>query len=144
MNKIILTGRIANVLELKATTTGKSICEFRIATNRPVNRDGEKVADFVNCRVWNKSAENLVKYQTKGNLIAVIGRLQIDSYTDKEGNKRYSNYVLVEDLEYLERKKEDKEEEKKEDQEAINEYKDLRITTEVQEQFDYTEEELPF
>jgi len=144
MNKVILTGRIANDLELKATTTGKSICEFRIATNRPVNRDGEKVADFVNCRVWNKSAENLVKYQTKGNLIAVIGRLQIDSYTDKEGNKRYSNYVLVEDLEFLERKKEDKEEEKKEDQEVINEYKDLRITTEVQEQFDYTDEELPF
>ena len=141
MNKVILTGRIANDLEIRSTTTGKSICEFRLATNRPVNRDGEKVADFVNCRVWNKSAENLVKYQTKGNLIAVIGRLQIDSYTDKEGNKRYSSYVLVEDLEYLERKKDP--EENKEDQEE-NEYKDMNITTEFQQQFDYTDDELPF
>ena len=141
MNKVILTGRIANPLELRSTSTGKSVCEFRLATNRPVNRDGEKVADFVNCRVWNKSAENLVKFQTKGNLIAVIGRIQIDNYQDKEGNKRYNYYVLVEDLEYLERKKEP--EEKKENQEE-NEYKDLHITTEVQEQFDYTDEELPF
>ena len=141
MNKVILTGRIANDLEIRSTTTGKSICEFRLATNRPVNRDGEKVADFVSCRVWNKSAENLVKYQTKGNLIAVIGRIQIDSYTDKDGNKRYNNYVLVEDLEYLERKKDP--EENKEDQEVENEYKDLHITTEVQEQFDYSDE-LPF
>lgn len=142
MNKVILTGRIANDLEIRSTTTGKSICEFRLATNRPVNRDGEKVADFVSCRVWNKSAENLVKYQTKGNLIAVIGRIQIDSYTDKDGNKRYSNYVLVEDLEYLGRKKDP--EANKEEQEAENEYKDLHITTEVQEQFDYSDDELPF
>ena len=142
MNKVILTGRIANDLEIRSTTTGKSICEFRLATNRPVNRDGEKVADFVSCRVWNKSAENLVKYQTKGNLIAVIGRIQIDSYTDKDGNKRYSNYVLVEDLEYLGRKKDP--EANKEDQEVENEYKDLHITTEVQEQFDYSDDELPF
>ena len=141
MNKVILTGRIANPLELRSTSTGKSVCEFRLATNRPVNRDGEKVADFVNCRVWNKSAENLVKFQTKGNLIAVIGRIQIDNYQDKEGNKRFNYYVLVEDLEYLERKKEP--EEKKENQEE-NEFKDLHITTEVQEQFDYTDEELPF
>lgn len=137
MNKVVLTGRIANDLELRATTTGKSICEFRLATNRPVVRDGEKVADFINCQIWNKSAENLVKYQAKGNLIAVIGRLQVDSYKDKEGNNRYKNYVVVEDLEYLERKKED-------NQEVENEYKDISATTEVQEQFDYTDDELPF
>jgi len=106
MNKCIITGRIASNLELRATTTGKSICEFRIATNRPVTRDGERVTDFINCRVWNKQAENLVKYQAKGNLIAVIGRMQIDSYKDKEGNNRYNNYVLVEELEYLGTKKE--------------------------------------
>lgn len=137
MNKIVITGRIANDLEIRSTTTGKSICEFRIATNRPVTKDGERVADFINCRVWNKSAENLVKYQTKGNLIAVIGRMQVDTYTDKEGKKQYKSYVLVEDLEYLERKKED-------NQEVENEYKDISATTEVQEQFDYTDEELPF
>ena len=135
MNKVFITGRIANDLELRSTTTGKSICEFRIATNRPVVRDGEKVADFINCRVWNKSAENLVKYQTKGNLIAVIGRMQVDRYEDKEGNTRYSNYVLVEDLEYLERKKETNQE---------DEFKDMSVTTQVQDQFNYDDEDLPF
>lgn len=132
MNKVIITGRIANNLELRATSTGKSICEFRLATNRPVNRDGERVADFINCRVWNKTAENLVKYQTKGNLITVSGRMQVDTYEDKEGNKKYNTYVLVEDLEYLERKKEDIPEEK------------LQTKTQVQDQFKYTDEDLPF
>ena len=136
MNKAILTGRIANDLELKQTTTGKSICEFRLATNRPTNRDGERVADFINCRVWNKQAENLVKYQTKGNLIAVIGRMQVDAYQDKEGKNKYINYLLVEELEFLESRKDDKK--------VINEYKDLKTKTEVQEQFEYTDEDLPF
>lgn len=133
MNKAILTGRIATNLELKQTSTGKNICEFRLATNRPTNRDGERVADFINCRVWNKPAENLVKYQIKGNLIAVIGRMQVDIYQDKEGNNRYNNYLLVEELEFLEKKKEDD-----------NEFKDLKTKTEVQDQFEYTDEDLPF
>lgn len=133
MNKAILTGRIANDLELKQTTTGKSICEFRLATNRPTNRDGERVADFINCRVWNKQAENLVKYQTKGSLIAVIGRMQVDAYQDKDGKNKSYNYLLVEELEYLEKKKEE-----------ANEFQDLKTKTEVTDQFDYTDEDLPF
>lgn len=133
MNKAILTGRIANDLELRCTETGKSICEFRLATNRPVNRDGEKVADFINCRVWNKTAENLCKYQSKGNLIAVVGRTQVDVYQDKEGKTKYNNYILVEELEYLEAKK-------KEDIPVDK----LQTKTEVQEQFNYTDAELPF
>lgn len=100
-------------------------------------RDGERVADFVSCRVWNKTAENLARYQTKGNLIAVIGRIQIDSYTDKDGNKRYNTYVLVEDLEYLERKKEN-------NQEEVKEIENFNTTTEVQQQFDYDSSDLPF
>ena len=132
MNKVMITGRIAHDLELRATSTGKSICEFRIATNRPVTRDGERVADFINCRVWNKTAENLVKYQAKGNLIGVIGRMQVDAYQDKDGNKKYNNYVLVEDLEYLEAKKEDIPVDK------------LQTKTAVQDQFEYTDEDLPF
>lgn len=137
MNKVTLIGRISNELEIRATSTGKSICEFRLAINRPANKDGERIADFINCRVWNKLAENLERYQKKGNLIAVSGRIQVDAYQDKEGKNRYNTYVLVEELEYLERKKEDKQEEN-------NEFKDFSITTDVQQQFDYTDEELPF
>lgn len=134
MNKVILTGRIANDLELRCTSTGKSICEFRLATNRPVLRDGVRVADFINCRVWNKTAENLVKYQTKGNLITVIGRMQVDVYQDNEGKNKYNTYILVEELEFLESRK------KEED----NEFKDFKINTEVQQQFDYDSSDLPF
>lgn len=143
MNKVFLTGRIANDLEIRSTSTGKSVCEFRLATNRPTNRDGERVADFINCRVWNKTAENLKKYQAKGNLIAVIGRMQVETYQDKEGKNRRNTYVLVEDLEYLEQKKESKQGETKQPEEE-NEFKDFKATTEVQYQFDYTDEELPF
>lgn len=134
MNKAILTGRIVNDLELRATSTGKSICDFRIATNRPVLRDGVRVADFINCRVWNKTAENLVKYQTKGNLITVSGRMQVDVYQDSEGKNKYNTYILVEELEFLENRK------KEED----NEFKDFKINTEVQQQFDYDSSDLPF
>lgn len=134
MNKAILTGRIVNDLELRATSTGKSICDFRIATNRPVLRDGVRVADFINCRVWNKTAENLVKYQTKGNLITVSGRMQVDVYQDNEGKNKYNTYILVEELEFLESRK------KEED----NEFKDFKINTEVQQQFDYDSSDLPF
>lgn len=142
MNKVFLTGRIANDLEIRATSTGKSVCEFRLATNRPTNRDGERIADFINCRVWNKLAENLEKYQKKGNLIAVMGRVQVENYTDKDGNKKRNVYVLVEDLEYLEKKKENKQEENS--QPTENEFKDFNSKTEVQYQFDYEDEELPF
>ena len=137
MNKVILIGRLTRDPELRYTANNKAVCDFTIATNRPVVRDGEKVADFINCRVWNKSAENLVKYQTKGNLIAVSGRMQVDRYEDKEGNTRYSNYVLVEDLEYLERKKEN-------NQEEVKEIENFSTTTEVQQQFDYDSSDLPF
>lgn len=136
MNKVTLIGRIANDLEIRSTSTGKSICEFRLAINRPANKDGEKIADFINCRVWNKQAENLEKYQSKGSLIAVVGRIQVDAFQDKEGKNRYNTYVLVEELQYLQSKKENTQEK--------NEFENFKSTTEVQQQFDYTEEELPF
>lgn len=141
MNKVILVGRLTRDPELRYTANNKAVCDFTIATNRPVVRDGEKVADFINCRVWGKTAENLVKYQTKGNLIAVIGRMQVDNYTDKDGKNRNYTYVLVENLEYLERKKEDTQEAK---QEEKNEFEDFNINTEVQQQFDYDSSDLPF
>lgn len=137
MNKVILTGRLTRDPELRYTANNKAVCDFTIATNRPVVRDGERVADFINCRVWNKTAENLDKYQAKGNMIAVAGRMQVDNYQDNEGKNRNYTYVLVEDLEYLERKKEN-------NQEEVKEIENFNTTTEVQQQFDYTDEELPF
>ena len=95
MNKVILIGRITKDLEIRYTSNEKAVCEFSLA----INRDKENT-DFINCVVWNKPAENLVKYQGKGSLISVIGELRTDTY-EKDGEKRYKTYVLVNNIEYL-------------------------------------------
>ena len=108
MNKVILIGRLVRRPELKYTGSNRAVCDFSIAVNRNyTNENGEREADFINCQVWNKQAENLCKYQDKGNQIAVDGNLRVQSYDDKDGNKRYSTFVLVNNIEYLESKKND-------------------------------------
>ena len=73
MNKVVLTGRLTRTPELRSTSKNVDVCEFTIATNRPTMRDGKRETDFINCIVWEKMAETLCKYQTKGNMIAVFG-----------------------------------------------------------------------
>ena len=97
MNKCMLIGRLTKNPELRTTKTGKQVCGFTIATNR-VN--GEE-ADFINCVVWDKQAENLCKYQVKGSLIGVIGQLRQETYNDTKGNKRTSYVVYCNEIEYL-------------------------------------------
>lgn len=131
MNKAWLTGRLSKKPELRKINENSCVCDFTIATNRPTNRDGEKVADFINCRVWNNQAENLCKYQDKGNLIGVSGEIRTETY-EVNGTKKYKTYVLTNNIEFLESKKNDIPTEK------------LTTRTETQTQFDYSESELPF
>lgn len=106
MNLITLTGRLTRKPELKNTTSGKSVCDFSIAVSRNyTNEDGKKEADFINIQVWDKQAENLCKYQDKGNSIAVVGSIRTRQYDDEKGNKRYVTYVLANNIEYLSSKK---------------------------------------
>lgn len=105
MNKVMLVGRIANDLELRATSNGKYVCQFNLAINRPVMRDTERVADFITCVVWGKTAENLANYQSKGSLIGVIGSMRIDAYDKADGYKAYKTYVLAHEVEFLGTKK---------------------------------------
>lgn len=97
MNNVTIIGRITKDLELRTTNNEKSVCEFTLA----VNRKGSEGTDFITCVVWNKPAENLVKYQGKGSLIAVSGSLRVEKYQDKEDKTRYRTYVLVNSIEYL-------------------------------------------
>lgn len=113
MNKCFITGRISNDLKLESTKSGISVCHFSIATNRPVVRDGEKEVDFISCIVWNKQAENFVKYQRKGNLIGIEGQLRVDRY-EINGEKKSKSYVLCEKIEFLEAKKDIPKDEEKE------------------------------
>ena len=129
MNKCIIVGRITKDLELKETQKGTKVCEFTLATNRPMDREK---ADFINVIVWDKQAENLCKYQKKGNLIAVFGEIRTDSY-EVEGKKRYKTYVLCNQLEYLSKY-----------EGGNQQVLDTHTKTEVQEQFEYSEEDYPF
>lgn len=103
MNQINLIGRLTRDPELRFTQTNKAICEFDIA----VNRIGQEQTDFITCVVWEKQAENLTKYQSKGSLIAVNGALRVDKYQNQEGENRYKTYVLATNIEYLSSKKEE-------------------------------------
>ena len=104
MNKALLIGRLTKDPELRATSTGRNVCQFSIAVNRNfTNANGEREADFINCVVWDKQAENLVKYQKKGNQIAVEGRIQTGSY-EKDGQRVYTTDVVADNVQFLETK----------------------------------------
>lgn len=105
MNKIILIGRLVARPELKETSSKNSYSRFTIAVNRKVK--GE--TDFINCIAWNKQAELITKYFDKGNLIAIDGTLNINKYEDRDGNKRESAEVVIDNFDFVESKKGDNE-----------------------------------
>lgn len=109
MNRVILLGRMARDPEVRYTQSAEplAVCRFTIAVERPYSKNrqkGEATADFINCVCFGKRGENVSQYFRKGNRIAVQGRLQISNYTDKQGNKKYSTDVIVEDFEFVESK----------------------------------------
>ena len=105
MNKSILIGRLTKDPELRTTPTGRNVCQFSVAVSRNfTNANGEREADFINCVVWDKQAENLVKYQKKGNQIAVEGRIQTRNYDDKDGKKVYVTEILASNISFLDSK----------------------------------------
>ena len=98
MNEVLLIGRITNDLELK-DINGIKLVNFNIAVNR---QDKDKKTDFIPVTVFNQMAENLCKYQKKGNLLAIKGSIRQNEYTDKENNKRYSFNVVASKVQFLE------------------------------------------
>lgn len=105
MNKAILIGRLTRDPELRTTPTGRNVCQFSVAVSRTfTNANGEREADFINCVVWDKQAENLVKYQKKGNQIAVEGRIQTRNYDDKDGKRVYVTEILASNISFLDSK----------------------------------------
>lgn len=108
MNRVILLGRLVRNPELKYTQAAEPIgvCRFTVAVNRPNAKDGDVTADFINCIAFRKRAENINRYFCKGSRIGIQGRLQVSSYTDQQGNKRYSTDVIVDDFEFVDTKAE--------------------------------------
>lgn len=108
MNKWTGTGRLTKDVELLQTPNGVSVTRFTIAVNRRfTNDDGTRDSDFINCVAWRKTAEILNKYCQKGDKIGVVGELQTRSYEAKDGSKRYLSEIIVEEIDFLERKNKD-------------------------------------
>lgn len=101
MNKAILIGRLTRDPELRYTGQGTALARFTVAINRRRQKDKPQEADFINCLAWGVAAENLSKYQSKGNQIAVHGRIQTGSYENKEGRKVYTTEVVAEEIEFI-------------------------------------------
>lgn len=105
MNKIILMGRLVRDPEVRYTQTGKVVCQFTIAVDRPFsNQEGQREADFIPIIVWGKQAELCGNSLTKGQRVLVDGRLQIRSYDAKDGSKRWVTEVIANNFEFIERK----------------------------------------
>lgn len=105
MNSVILLGRLTKDPDVRYTNTGKCVTGFSLAVDRPfTNANGEREADFINCQIWGKSAEQLGNSVHKGQRVLVEGRLQIRQYEDKQGAKRYATEVVCNRFEYIERK----------------------------------------
>ena len=96
LNHVTLQGRITHDPELKTTTNGTSVCSFALAVDRDFVRPGEeRKADFINCVAWRKTAEFITRYFKKGEQIIVEGSIQVRSWEDNEGKKRYITEVVV-------------------------------------------------
>lgn len=104
MNKVILIGRLTKDPEVKTTNNGVAMCRFTIAVNRDYKTNGERQADFISCIAWRETANNLAKYQRKGNQIAVDGSVQVTKYTDNNGVTKYSTDIVCNSVSFLESK----------------------------------------
>jgi len=102
MNRVCLLGRLTAKPELRYTTGNIPQTRFSLAVNRSfANKDGQREADFINIVAWRKQAELICQYFDKGSLIALEGRIQTGSYDDKDGNKRYTTDVVVDQIHFV-------------------------------------------
>lgn len=102
MNKILLIGRLTKDPELRYTQSGTAVASFTLAVNRSfANQNGEREADFINCVAWQKAAEFVSQYFKKGQQMALEGRLQVRSYDDNNGQRRWVTEVVTEKVEFV-------------------------------------------
>ena len=103
MNQFNGIGNLTADPELRKTQSNIDVCEFSIAINEGYG--DKKTTDFIDCLAWRTLAENLCKYQRKGDKIAVTGKLKKESWQDKQGKIHYRTYILAGNIEFLNPKK---------------------------------------
>lgn len=133
MNKVVLLGRITRDPELRQAGE-TSVVNFSVAVDRRFKKDGGQEADFPSCVAFGKTAEFIEKYFFKGMKIAIEGRLQTGSYTNKDGKKVYTTDVVVEAVEFAESKRTQEQGQEQEQAEVEGEF--LSVP--------FNEEDLPF
>lgn len=106
LNKIIVMGRLCKDPEMRRTNSGSAVTSFTIACDRDFATNGEKETDFLEIVCWKNTAEFVSKYFAKGRMAVVSGRLQIRSWTDKDGNKRRTAEIVADNVYFGDSKKE--------------------------------------
>ena len=109
MNQISLTGRLTRDIEVRVTQNNTKVVNNCIAVKRAFAKDGEEKTDFIDFEVWGQSARFLEAYAQKGSMIALVGDLRVDKYTDKEGNNRKKIFIHGEHVELITPSKDSKE-----------------------------------
>ncbi|MGR3742136.1 single-stranded DNA-binding protein [Companilactobacillus sp. DQM5] len=105
INRVVLVGRLTKDPDLRYTQSGSAVASFTLAVNRQfTNQQGEREADFINCVIWRKAAENFVNFTKKGSLVGIDGRLQSRSYENQQGQRVYVTEVVVDNFSLLEPK----------------------------------------
>lgn len=105
MNRVVLVGRLTRDPDLRITPNGVAVATFTLAVNRTfTNQDGEREADFVQCVVWRRQAENVGNYLKKGSLAGIDGRIQTRNYEGQDGKRVYVTEVVAESVQFLEPK----------------------------------------
>ena len=102
INRVVLVGRMTRDPELRRTNSGSAVTSFTLAVNRNYNSADGQEADFIGCVVWNKPAENVERYCSKGSLVGVEGRLHSRSYDNAQGQKVYITEVVCDSVQFLE------------------------------------------
>lgn len=107
LNKVFLQGRLVADPELRHTQQGTPVASFRLAVDRGYKSKDPKAqnADFINVVSWRNTAEFVCKYFTKGRMMLVEGRLQMRSYTDKDGNRRVAAEVVADNVHFTDSRK---------------------------------------
>lgn len=102
MNKVILMGRLTKDPEIRYTGTGEpiAIARYTIAVNRPYKKDGQTQVDFINIVSYRKAAEFIEKYFKKGQMIAIVGRLQVRSWDNSEGKRHWVTEVVTDEIHF--------------------------------------------
>ena len=101
MNKAMLIGRLTKDPELRATTSGISVCTFTLAVDRRVKQGEEKKADFLPVVAWRGQADNCAKYLHKGSMAGVSGSIQTKTYEKNDGSKMYITEIMAEEVQFL-------------------------------------------